>query len=99
MNKLRALRAAERLIENGKAEGKREGRLEGKLEGKREGELEGKLLDKQEFLLRLLTQNFGAVADADKRKIMRTRDLNRLDQSIGLILKTETIAEVLRSLD
>jgi len=58
---------AERLIE----EGKREGRLE----GKREGRLEGKLLEKQEVLLKLLTQKFAAVADTDKRKIMGIRDL------------------------
>jgi hypothetical protein len=86
---------AEQLIEKGK----REGRLEGKQEGKREGELEGKLLEKQEVLLKLLTQKFGAVADTDKRKITGTRDLDRLDQAIGLILKTETIAAVLRPLD
>jgi len=63
------------------------------------GKREGKLLDKQEVLLKLLTQKFGAVADADKRKIMGIRDLDRLDQAIGLIFKTETIAEVLRPLD
>ena len=63
------------------------------------GKAEGKLLDKQEVLLRLLAQKFGAVADADKRKIMETRDLDMLDQAIGLIFKTETIAEVLRPLD
>jgi len=82
---------AERLIERGKAEGKRE--------GKAEGRLEGKLLVKQEDLLKLLAQKFGAVADADKRKIMGARDLDRLDQALGLIFKTETIAEILRPLD
>ena len=60
---------------------------------------EGKLLDKKEVLLQLLAQKFGAVADVDKRKIMGIRDLNRLDQALGLIFKTETIAEVLRPLD
>ena len=63
--------------------------------GKAEGRLEGR----QEDLLKLLTQKFGAVADADKKKILRTRDLDRLDQALGLIFKTETIAEVLRPLD
>ncbi len=95
------------MIEKGKAKGKLEGRQEGKaegkregrLEGKREGELQGKLLVKKEDLLKLLTQKFGAVADADKKKILRTRDLDRLDQALGLIFKTETIAEVLRPLD
>ena len=82
---------AEQLIEEGKAEGKREGRLEGKREGK--------LLVKKEDLLKLLAQKFGAVADTDKRKIMGTRDLDKLDQALGLIFKTETIAEVLRPLD
>ena len=78
---------AEQLIEKGK----REGELEGKLEGK--------LLDKQEVLIHLLTQKFGALADAEKQKIIETRDLDRLDQAIGLILKTETMAEVLKPLD
>jgi predicted transposase YdaD len=63
--------------------------------GKAEGRLEGR----QEDLLNLLTQKFGAVADADKSKIMGTRDLDRLDQALGLIFKTKTIAEVLRPLD
>ncbi len=63
--------------------------------GKAEGRLEGR----QEDLLNLLTQKFGAVADADKSKIMGTRDLDRLGQALGLIFKTETIAEVLRPLD
>ena len=78
---------AERLIERG--------RREGRLEAIREGRLEGR----QEDLLNLLTQKFGAVADADKSKIMGTRDLDRLDQALGLIFKTKTIAEVLRPLD
>ena len=90
---------AEQLIEKGKREGKAEGKREGRLEGKREGELEGKLVEKQEVLLKLLTQKFGAVADADKRKITGTRDLNKLDQAIGLILKTDTIAGAIRPLD
>ena len=72
---------------------------EGKAEGKREGELQGKLLVKKEDLLKLLAQKFGAVADVDKRKIMGIRDLDRLDQALGLIFKTETIAEVLRPLE
>ena len=67
--------------------------------GKREGELEGKLLEKQEVLLKLLTQKFGALADADKRKIKGSRDPDKLDQAIGLILKSETTAEVLKPLD
>jgi predicted transposase YdaD len=75
------------------------GRREGRLEARREGRLEARLLVWKEVLLRLLAQKFGAVADADKRKIMGTRDLDRLDQALGLIFKTETIAEVLRPLD
>ena len=71
----------------------------GKTEGKREGELEGKLLEKQEVLIHLLTQKFSAVMEADKRKIIETRDPDKLDQAIGLILKTETMAEVLKPLD
>ena len=82
---------AEQLIEKGKTEGMRE--------GMREGKLEGKLLVKKEDLIKLLDQKFGAVTEADKRKIIETRDLDRLDQAIGLILKTETMAEVLKPLD
>ena len=78
---------AEQLIERGRREGKREGRLQ------------GKLLVKKEDLLKLLAQKFGAVADTDKRKIMEIRDLDKLDKALGLIFKTETIAEVLRPLD
>ena len=78
---------AERLIERG--------RREGRLEAIREGRLEGR----QETLLKLLAQKFGAVADTDKRKIMGIRDLDKLDKALGLIFKTETIAEVLRPLD
>ena len=59
--------------------------------GRREG--------RQEDLLKLLTQKFGAVADAEKTKIMGIRDLDKLDQALGLIFKTETIAEILRPLD
>jgi hypothetical protein len=59
----------------------------------------GKAEGRQEMLLQLLAQKFGAVDDADKRKIMGTRDLDRLGQALGLIFKTEAIAEVLRSLD
>ena len=64
-----------------------------------EGKAEGKLLVKKEDLLKLCAQKFGAVADVDKKKIMGTRDLDKLDQALGLIFKTETIAEVLRPLD
>jgi hypothetical protein len=63
------------------------------------GELEGKLLVKKEDLLKLLDQKFGAVTEADKRKIIETRDPDMLDQAIGLILKSETMAEVLKPLD
>ena len=90
---------AEQLIAKGKTEGMPEGIRKGRLKGKREGELEGKLLDKQEVLIHLLTQKFGGLADADKQKIIETRDLDKLDQAIGLILKTETKAEVLKPLD
>ena len=86
---------AERLIEKGKAEGKREG----KVAGEREGEEQGRLKDKREILLKLISQKFGSVADADKRKIMGTRNPDKLDRAIGLILNSESIAEVLQPLD
>ncbi|UCF98394.1 MAG: Rpn family recombination-promoting nuclease/putative transposase [Spirochaetaceae bacterium] len=71
----------------------------GKREGKREGEREGKLNEKREVLLKLLSQKFDGVAEADKKKILETRDPNRLDQAIGLILKAESSNKVLQPLD
>jgi predicted transposase YdaD len=90
---------AEQLIEKGRREGRLEGIREGRLESIREGRLEVKLLVRKEVLLKLLTQKFGVVVDTDKRKITQTRDLDRLDQALGLIFKAETIAEVLQPLD
>jgi len=59
----------------------------------------GRLKDKQEVLLEQLAQKFGAVADADERKIMATQDPDKLDRALGSILKCESIEEILRSLD
>ena len=86
---------AQQYIEKGRQKGKREGKREGKLEGKREGKIEAK----QESLLQLLTQKFDAVPEADKRRMMETQDMDRLNQAIGRILKTETIEDILLPLD
>jgi predicted transposase/invertase (TIGR01784 family) len=86
---------AEQLIARGKEEGKREGKLEGKEEGKREGKLEGM----QESLLKQLAQKFGAVSEEDKKKISETRDPDKLNQALGLILESQSIEEILRPLN
>ena len=59
----------------------------------------GRLKDKQEVLLEQLAQKFGAVADADERKIMATQDPDKLDQALELILNSESIQEILQHLD
>ena len=78
---------AEQLIEKGKRAGL--------LEGKKEGILEGK----QESLLKQLTQKFGPVSEADRRRIKEARDPDKLDRALGLILTSESTEEILRPLD
>ena len=67
--------------------------------GKEEGKLEGKREDKKEVLLKQLAQKFGVVSEAYRNKITSTRDPDKLDQALGLILKSESIEEILRPLD
>jgi hypothetical protein len=71
----------------------------GKEEGKRQGILEGKLKEKQEVLLKQLAQKFGAVSEVDESRIMETQDPDKLDQALGLILKSESLEEILLPLD
>ena len=70
----------------------------GKEEGKRQGILEGKLKEKQEVLLKQLAQKFGAVSEVDESRIMETQDPNKLDQALSLILKSDSIEEILQPL-
>ena len=63
------------------------------------GELKGKLEGKQESLLKQLEQKFDLVSDADKKKIRQTKDPYQLDQCLVLILKSESIQEILKPLD
>jgi hypothetical protein len=62
------------------------------------GERKGKLKDKQEVLLKQLAQKFGSISEADEKKIMETQDPDKLDQALSLILKSESIEEILRPL-
>ena len=48
-------------------------------------------------MIQLLTQKFSAVTEANKRRIVETQDPDKLDQARGLILKSESIEENLRS--
>jgi hypothetical protein len=58
----------------------------------------GRLKEKQGVLLKQLAQKFGAVSEAHERTIKDTRDPNKLDQALSLILKSESIEEILRPL-
>jgi len=86
---------AEQLIARGKKEGRREAKEEAKQEAKREGILEGK----REILLNQLAQKFDAVSEADKKKIEETKEPDKLDQCLVLILKSNSIEEILKPLD
>ena len=59
--------------------------------GRREG--------KREILLNQLAQIFDAVSEADKKKIEETKDPDKLDQCLVLIIKSESIEEILKPLD
>ena len=74
---------AEQLIARGKEEGKREGMLEGK----------------QESLLKQLTEKFSAISEANTMKIKETKDPDKLDRALMLILKSESIEEILKPLN
>ena len=63
--------------------------------GKRKGRLE----EKQEALIQMLVQKFSAVTDEQKKRILETRDLDKLDQARALILESDNIVEVLRPVD
>jgi len=67
--------------------------------GESKGKLEGKLEGKQESLLKQLEQKFDTVSEADKKKIEETKDPDRLDRALLLILKSESIEEILKPLD
>jgi hypothetical protein len=62
------------------------------------GERKGKLKDKQEVLLKQLAQKFGSISEADEKKIMETQDPDKLERALSLILKSESIEEILRPL-
>ena len=67
--------------------------------GKLEGQHEGELKKMQEVLLKQLAQKFRVIAEVDKKKVMEIKDPEKLDRALGLILKSESIEEVLRPLD
>ena len=83
------------LAEQLMAKGKEQGKEEGKEEGKREGLLEGK----QDSLLTQLAQKFGTVSEADEKKVRETKDPDKLDQALILILTSESVEETLKPLD
>jgi len=67
--------------------------------GKLEGQHEGELKKMQEVLLKQLAQKFRVIAEVDKKKVMETKNPEKLDRALGLILRSDSIAEILRPLD
>jgi hypothetical protein len=64
-------------------------------EGKLEGKLEGIQEDKQNVLLRLLSQKFSAVPQSVIDKIKNTKDINYLDQCLDQLLAAKTIDDII----
>ena len=77
---------AEQLIAQGKAEGKAEGNLEGQIQAKRR------------VLLRLLQRKFGTPSQSAEAAITASRDRERLDRAIDLVLEADAIDQVLLAL-
>ena len=65
--------------------------------GKEEGERIGRLEEKQEVLIRLLNRKFGLTAD-ERDRIQSTKDLDKLDSALDVILSAATKEEVLEKL-
>jgi len=55
----------------------------------------GRLKAKQEGLRKQLAQKFSAISEADERRIKETQDPDKLDRALSLILKSESIEEIL----
>ena len=83
--------------EEGREEGKEEGREEGKEEGREEGREEGALLNKQNILLRLLSQKFG-LTNKESELISKQEDPQFLDKALDEVLFAESKEEVLKHL-
>ena len=58
----------------------------------------GTIRDKQQVLLRLLEKKFGPLDHDTKQSILNTKDGEKLDSAIDLILDADSIDEVLRPL-
>jgi hypothetical protein len=62
------------------------------------GKIAGTIQDKQQVLLRLLAKKFGPLDDDSKRSIVNTKNGEKLDRAIDLILDADSIEEVLSPL-
>ena len=65
--------------------------------GKEEGERIGRLDEKQEVLIRQMEKKFGLTAD-ERDRIQSTKDLDKLDSALDVILSAATKEEVLAKL-
>jgi predicted transposase/invertase (TIGR01784 family) len=63
------------------------------------GKEEGRIKDKQEILLQLLSQKFGTISEIDTNRITTMQHADKLDKALELILKSESIEEILKPLD
>jgi hypothetical protein len=59
----------------------------------------GMIKEKQEILLKQLAEKFSVISEANTTKIKETKDPDRLDQALILILKSDSIEEILQPLD
>lgn len=75
--------------------GNSEGRMEGKAEGLAEGKVEGTVEATAAAVLKILKARGLAVSAAERAKILRCRDLDRLDRWLGRAVRAASTADVL----
>jgi predicted transposase/invertase (TIGR01784 family) len=70
----------------------------GKVAGKIEGTIQGAIQDKQQVLIRLIHKKFGPLDNDNKQRVLDSRDKEKLDSAIDLILDADSVDEVLSPL-
>ena len=70
----------------------------GKVAGKIEGTIQGAIQDKQQVLIRLIHKKFGPLDNSNKQRVLDSRDKEKLDSAIDLILDADSVDEVLSPL-
>ncbi|MDR2763304.1 MAG: DUF4351 domain-containing protein, partial [Planctomycetaceae bacterium] len=80
-------------IARGKTEGIAEGITEGIAKGKAEGIAEGIAKGKAEGIIRVLTRRFDTIPKKLQRQIMAVKDIDKLDELIGVAATCVSIDE------